>query len=143
MARLVAQGMSPLLGQNMIIDNRPIGVIQAQIAAGAPPNGYTLLSCSNVLWIEPLMKETPYDAVRDFVPITLTSRSTLVLTVHPSLPIENVKELIAYAKARPGEAQLCDRRFGHGLSPRGGAFQIDGGRELRSHLVQGRGAGDD
>ena len=103
MARLVAQGISPLLGQNMIIDNRPIGVIQAQIAAGAPPNGHTLLSCSNVLWIEPLMKETPYDAVRDFVPITLTSRSTLVLTVHPSLPIANVKELIAYAKARAGE----------------------------------------
>ena len=102
-ARVIAQAISAPLGQNIIIDNRPNGIIQAQIVATAPPDGYTLLVVSNVLWIEPLMKEAPYDAVKDFLPITLTNRSTLILAVHPSLPITSVKELIADAKARPGE----------------------------------------
>lgn len=101
-ARVIAQAITAPLGQNIIIDNRPNGIIQAQIVATAPPDGYTLLVVSNVLWIEPLMKETPYDAIRDFLPITLTNRSTLIVAVHPSLPVMSVRELIAYARARPG-----------------------------------------
>lgn len=112
MARVIAQAISAPLGQNIIIDNRPNGIIQAQIVASAPPDGYTLLVVSNVLWIEPLMKEAPYDAVKDFLPITLTNRSTLILAAHPSLAITSVKELIAYAKARPGELNYASGAAG-------------------------------
>lgn len=111
-ARVIAQAISAPLGQNIIIDNRPNGIIQAQIVASAPPDGYTLLVVSNVLWIEPLMKEAPYDAVKDFLPITLTNRSTLILAAHPSLAITSVKELIAYAKARPGELNYASGAAG-------------------------------
>jgi tripartite-type tricarboxylate transporter receptor subunit TctC len=111
-ARIVAQASTGSLGQNIIIDNRPNGITQAQIVAGAPPDGYTLLLVSNVLWVEPLMKETPYDPVRDFAPVTLTNRSTLILAVHPSLPIASVKELVAYASAHPGQLNYASGASG-------------------------------
>ena len=100
--RLIAPGISGLLGQQVIVDNRPSGVIPGQIVSQAAPDGYTLLLYGNTFWIGPYMQETPYDVLKDFLPISLTNTAPLVLVVHPALPARSVGELIALAKAKPG-----------------------------------------
>ena len=103
-ARLVAQGLSSVLGQQVVVENRGGGVIAGELVAKSPPDGYTLLIYGNTLWLLPLMrKQVPYDPQRDFVPVTLAGRATNVLVVHPSLPVKSVKDLIALARARPGQ----------------------------------------
>jgi len=102
-ARLVAQGISGLLGQQVIVENRPTGVIPGQTVAAAAPDGYTLLVSGGTLWTSTLLRKTSYDAIRDFAPITLIENSVSVIAVHPSLPVKSVKDLIALARARPGE----------------------------------------
>jgi tripartite-type tricarboxylate transporter receptor subunit TctC len=103
-ARVIAQGLSAKLGQPVVVDTRVGGVIIAEIAAKAAPDGYTLLVYSSGLWVVPLMQEKPtYDPLRDFTPITLVGSSPMVLVVHPSVPAKSVQELIALAKAKPGE----------------------------------------
>ena len=101
-ARLIAQGLSGTLGQQVIVDNRPSGVIPGQVVSAAQPDGYTLLLTSNSLWVGSLLQHVPYDVVKDFAPVALVARSLNVLVVHPSLPVNSVKELIALAKAKPG-----------------------------------------
>jgi len=102
-ARIIAQAMSGPLGQQIIIDNRPSGVIPGEIVAKAPPDGYTLLVYNNILWIGPLIQSTPYDVERDFAPITLVVRQPGILVVNPSFPAKSVRDVINLAKARPGE----------------------------------------
>src|SRR5687767_10680133 len=68
-ARLIAQEITPGLGQQVIVENRPSGVIPGQVVAQAQPDGYTLLVTSSSLWIGPLLQKTPYDPVKDFAPI--------------------------------------------------------------------------
>ncbi len=101
-ARLIAQGLTGALGQQVVVDNRG-GIIPGEIVSKAPPDGYTLLIDAASFWIGPLLQETPYDPVKDFAPVTLTDSAPNVLVVNPSLPVKSVKELIALAKARPGE----------------------------------------
>ena len=101
-ARLIAQGISPSLKQPVIVDNRGNGVIPGDAVSKAPADGYTLLLQSGTLWLTPLMQTTPYDAVRDFAPITLAVSAPNVLVVHPSLPVKSVRDLVALAQARPG-----------------------------------------
>lgn len=103
-ARLVAQGLTSSLGQQVVVDNRGGGVVAGDVVAKSPPDGHTLLLYGNTLWLLPLMrKQMPYDPYRDFVPVTLAARAVNVLVVHPSLPVKSVKDLIALARARPGE----------------------------------------
>ena len=102
MARLIAQKIAGSLGQQAIVENRP-GIVQAEIVSRAPPDGYTLLFSGGIVWITPLLQKTIYDPLRDFSPITMVERSPNIFAVHPSLPVKSIKELIALAKARPGE----------------------------------------
>ena len=103
-SRLLAQGISGPLGQQIIVDNRPTGPIQGQIVSQAPPDGHTLSVAGSSGWIQTLLrKNAGYDMLRDFVPVSLIEMSVNVVAVHPSLPAKSVKELIALAKARPGE----------------------------------------
>ena len=102
LSRLIAPGLTETLGQQVIVDNR--GSNAPEIVAKAPPDGYTLLVSGSPLWLLPLLRaNTPWDAVKDFAPITLAVNSPSILVVHPSLPVKSVKELIALAKAKPGE----------------------------------------
>jgi tripartite-type tricarboxylate transporter receptor subunit TctC len=103
-SRLIAQGLTATFGQQVIVDNRGGGVIAGDVVAKSPPDGYTLLLYGNTLWLLPLMrKQIPYDPYRDFAPVTLAARAVNVLVVHPSLPVKSVRDLIALARARPGQ----------------------------------------
>jgi len=111
-ARLIAQGVSPSLGQQIIVDNRGSGNLPAELTAKAPPDGYTLCLSAAPLWITPFLRQTPYDPVKDFTPITLVVTSPNILVVHPSLPAKNVKELLALLKARPGALNYATSGIG-------------------------------
>ena len=100
-ARLIAQGISGPLGQQVIVENRT-GVIPGEIVSQAPPDGHTIILAAGTLWIGPLLRKTSFDPIRDFSPVSLTSRAPNVIVVHPSLPVKSVKELIALAKTQPG-----------------------------------------
>ncbi len=105
-ARMLGAKLTEALGQQMVIEQRPgaAGVIGADVAAKAVPDGYTLWvgQASNLAINQHLMKKLPYDPVRDFTPITLIAASPNLLVVHPSLPVKSVKDLVALAKAKPG-----------------------------------------
>src|SRR4051812_49455263 len=90
-ARLVADGISGRVGQSLIVDNRPANFI-AEIVSKAPPDGYTLLVASSLLWIAPLLQKTPYDFDKDFTPVTMVDKSPLILVVHPSVAATSVKD---------------------------------------------------
>ena len=103
--RIVANKLSEQLGQPVVVDNRAGAgtIIGIEIAAKAPPDGYTLLMGLSTLAINPSMyAKLPYDALRDLAPISLAVLSPNILTVHPSVPAKTVKEFIALAKAKPG-----------------------------------------
>ena len=106
LGRLLAAKISDDLGQQFVIDNRAGGnaTIGTQLLARAAPDGYTLGVLDTALTINPgLFAKLPYDAIKDFAPITLIASSPLVLVVHPSVPVKTAKELIALAKAQPGQ----------------------------------------
>ena len=105
-ARLIAQGFSERLGWRVVVENRAGAstMIGNEMVAKAPPDGYTLLMGVSSLAINPAMyKKVPYDAQRDFAPITLAVLVPNLVAVHRSVPVNSVKELIALARARPGE----------------------------------------
>ena len=107
-ARLIAAGLSGTIGQQVIVDNRVGGVIIAETAAKAAPDGYTLFTYSSTLWLIPFMRrQTPYDPVKDFAPVSLIGSSPMVLVTHPSVAATSMKELIALAKAKPGELNFA------------------------------------
>ncbi len=110
-ARQIGQGITSSLGQPVIIDNRS-GVAQGEAVVKAPPDGYTLFVAGGNVWIAPLLQKTPYDVVRDFSPVAQIERTALVLTVHPSLPVKSVKELVALAKAKPGQLDYASSAIG-------------------------------
>lgn len=103
-ARIIGQALTEQLNQQVIVDNRPgaTGRIGTELAAKAPADGYTLLLGSvapNA--IIPAVSKVPYDAIKDFAPISLIGTTDYTLVVHPSLPVRSVDELIALAKANP------------------------------------------
>ena len=104
-ARLVAQKLSERLGQQVIVDNRPGAGsnIGTELVAKAPKDGYTLVVATVQHIVNPfLFPSLPFDPVRDFAPVTLMTKAYIVLDVNPEVPVQNVKELIAYAKSKPG-----------------------------------------
>jgi len=111
-ARMIVPGLSGSLGQQVLVDNRPAGVIPGQIVAKSPPDGHTLLLTTGLLWILPLIQSAPFDAARDFVPVVLIASTPNILVTHPSLPVKSVRELITLAKARPGELDYASGAVG-------------------------------
>ena len=111
-ARVVAQGLTQSLGQQVIVDNRAGTVTAAQIMTRAGGDGYTLLSYNNSLWTLPLLQPMFYDVLRDFIPVTLATRSPNILVTHPSVPVASVRELVAYAKTNPGALNYASGTVG-------------------------------
>ncbi len=105
-ARLLSAKMTELTGQQVIVDNRPggAGIIAAETTLKAPPDGHTMYLASTSFVVSPsLQKSLPYDTLKDFAPIMRVSSSPGTLVVHASLPVRNVKELLALAKSKPGQ----------------------------------------
>ncbi len=114
-ARVVGQKLNELIGANIVIDNRggAGGTIGADVAAKAPPDGYTLLMAAGAHTLAPsLYAKLPYDIARDFAPISIAARSSYLLVVHPTVPARNVKELIALARAKPGALNYASSGVG-------------------------------
>lgn len=102
-ARVLAQGVAPTFGQAVVVENRA-AFSSIETVAKAAPDGYSLLVMGVPVWLTPFLQDNvPWDPVRDFQPVTTLTRQPTFLVVHSSLPVKSVKELIALAKARPGE----------------------------------------
>jgi len=101
-ARLVAQGLTSSLGQQVIVDNRPPGIIPGEIVVKAAPDGYTLLFHGSSLWMMPLLQKVPFDPVKDLAPVTLASSTPNLVVVHPAVPAKTIRELVSLARAKPG-----------------------------------------
>jgi tripartite-type tricarboxylate transporter receptor subunit TctC len=116
--RLLAAKLSETMGQQMVVDNRSgaSGVIGTELVMNSPPDGYTLL-INTIPFVSNqfLMPRAPYDPLRDFVSISLVASSPSFVTVHPSLPVRSIQELVALAKAKPG--QLFYSAAGVGTNP--------------------------
>jgi tripartite-type tricarboxylate transporter receptor subunit TctC len=114
--RVIGQKFTEAWGQPTVVDNRPGagGNIGADLVAKAPPDGYTLVTGSigthavNVS----LFSKLPYDPIRDFAPVSLIMEAEGLLVVHPSVPVKSVKELLALAKARPGQLSYASAGYG-------------------------------
>src|SRR5688500_6233135 len=109
LARLVATHLSQTLGQNMIVDNRAgaEGIIGTDLAVKARPDGYTLLMVSSAYTMNPAVRKLPYDTPNALEFVSKIGASFLVLSVGPSMPVSSVKDLLAAAKAKPGQIVLA------------------------------------
>ena len=116
LARIIGQKLSESMGQPVIIENRAgaSGIIGTEVAAKSAPDGYTLVTGNNATFGAnvSLFRKLPYDPVRDFAPVVLVATQPNILVVHPSLPVKSVKELIAFAKARPGQLNYAGTGMG-------------------------------
>ena len=122
LARLLGAKLQEAMGQTVVVDNRggAGGVIGAEMAARSPADGYTLLLGSpGALTINPNMTKVPYDPLKDFTAVIQATISPFCVTAHPSLPVSSVKELVAYAKSRPGA-------LNYGTSGAGASGHIEG-----------------
>ena len=120
--RLIAEGLAMRFGQSVIVENRPASV-RADVVGKGLPDGYTLLHTGGNFYIATLLQKTSYDPIKDFLPVVMTVRDFNVLVVHPAVPANSVKELIALAKAKPG-----------GLNYAGGS--VGGGGHLSAELFK-------
>lgn len=101
-ARLIAQGLTANLGQQVIVDNRPTGIVPGEIVVKAVPDGHTLLFHGSSLWLMSLLQKMPFDPAKDLVPITLATSTPNIVVVNPAVAAQSIKELIALARAKPG-----------------------------------------
>ena len=127
-ARLIAVGLTNRLSQQVIVDNRPGGLIPGEIVAKAQPDGHTLMLVGVVIWLSPFMRDTmPFDPVRDFAPITLAVTTPNVVVVHPALPVKSVPDLIALAKQKPGALNYATSGAGNSNHIAGELFKAMAG----------------
>ena len=142
-ARILGTKLTEQLGQQLVIDNRSgaSGIVALELVAKSQPDGYTLLlGPLSALAINPaLFSKLPYDSVKDFAPISMTSRVTLALAAGPSLPANSVKELIALAKTSPGKLSYGSTGIGNVTHLAGEMLKSLGGVDLVH--VPYRGAG--
>ena len=130
-ARLIAPALSANLGQQVIVDNRPATVIPTETVAKALPDGYTLLFMGSPVWLMSFMRDNvSWDPFKDFAPVGLVVSSPNILVVNPSLPVKSVKELIALAKAKPGELNDAGGGVGSSTHMAGELFKVMAGVKI-------------
>jgi len=133
-ARALADKLTQMWGQSVVVDNRPGagGNIGADYVAKSAPDGYTVvMGALSTHAVNPsLYPKMPYDAAKDFVPITLVAITPNVLVINPALPVNSVKELIAYAKANPGKLSFGSGSNGSAGHLAGELFKVDTGTDM-------------
>ena len=133
-SRIVAKPLGEVLGQQIVIDNRPGAgtIIGAELAAKSPPDGYTIFSgITGTMAINPsIYAKLPYDPVKDFAPISMVAVGPNVLAVHPSVPAKNVKELIVLAKSHPGQLSYASSGVGGAPHLAGELFKYMAGVDM-------------
>ena len=132
-ARIIGQKLAETLSQQIIVDNRSGGggLVASELTAKANPDGYTLLSASSSLVIQPsITKDMPFDTVRDLAPITLAVTAPYMLIVNASFAPKSVKELIDLAKAQPGKLSYASAGAGSGLTLSGELFKSMAGVDI-------------
>jgi tripartite-type tricarboxylate transporter receptor subunit TctC len=112
--RMIATQLGERLGKQVLVDNRggAGGVLGTEVAAGAAPDGYTILVVSLAYTVNPWLYKLKYDPLKSFVPVAMLASGANVLTVHPSVPVNSLKELIALAKQKPGELNYASAGAG-------------------------------
>ena len=141
-ARIIAKHASAELGQQVMVDNKPGagGSIGVELVAKAPNDGYTLLIVQNSITVNPnLLKSVPYDPVKDFDPVSRVSTYMLYLVAHPSTGLRSVKQLIALAKAKPGEVTYASVGVGSATHLSGALFAHMAGVKLTHVPYKGTG----
>jgi tripartite-type tricarboxylate transporter receptor subunit TctC len=130
--RMIATQLSERLGKQVVVDNRAGagGVIGTEIAAKAPPDGYTLLVVSIAHAVNPWLYKLNYDPIKAFAPVAILATGPNVLAVNPSLPVNSVKELVALAKAKPGELQYASAGVGSFQHLGGELFKLTAGVDI-------------
>lgn len=135
MGRAIGQKLGEALGQSFVIDNRAgaAGVIGTELVAKAAPDGYTLLlGTTGTHATNPaVLANLPYDSVKDFAPVSIFSNAPFILCVHPSLPVKNVRELIAFAKTHPNELTYGSAGIGSSTHLGFELFALTAGIEIR------------
>jgi tripartite-type tricarboxylate transporter receptor subunit TctC len=133
LSRMVGDKLGEALGQNVIIDNRPGGntITGAEAVAKSAPDGYTLLLGGNTQVILSLLMKPPFDVFKDFAPVTILAKTNYILVVNPSLPVNNLQEFIAYAKARPGKMNVASVATGSSQHLMGELFNIQAGVKMQ------------
>jgi|LNFM01.1.fsa_nt_gb tripartite-type tricarboxylate transporter receptor subunit TctC len=138
-ARVIAPKLAERLGQQVIVDNRG-GVLSMEMVAKAPADGYTLLLASASLWTSQFLRDkVAWDAVRDYAPISQLANSPNVLVVHPSLPVKDVRQLIALARARAGELNYSSGQTGSSSHIAGEMFNQMAGVKIVRVAYKGQG----
>src|SRR5437868_13581047 len=143
--RLLATKLSEGLGQQIVVDNRSgaSGILGSEAVMNSPPDGYTLL-INTIPFVtnQFLMPRVPYDPLRDFAQVSLVASSPAFVTVHPSVPVHSIKELIALAKSKPG--QLNYSAAGVGTNPHiaGELFNLLAGVDIVAVQFKGGGPAD-
>jgi tripartite-type tricarboxylate transporter receptor subunit TctC len=113
-ARVAAQKLTESLGQQAVVDNRPGagGVLGAELGAKAPPDGYTFTLIAGSYAVNPSLFKLNFDPINDITPVIQLSQGPFLVVVHPSLPVKNIRELIALAKAKPGQLTFASSGAG-------------------------------
>ena len=141
MAQLLSEKLKVKWGQAVIVFNRPgaSGIIGTEDLLKLPPDGYTLLMASSTHLINPLLLPVPYDAIKDFAPVSSLYASELVLLMNPKLPANNLKEFIALAKSRPGQLNYASVSAGGTTHLAGETLNLMAG--IKTQHVPYKGAG--
>ena len=142
MARMIAARLNERWGESVVVDNRPGGntIIGYSVVAKSQPDGYTMGWAGSALLTNPtLMPHSPYDVVKDFVGIATAAKSRNMLVVHPSLPVTSLKELVALAKAKPGQLTYGSSGIGTTVHLSGALFNIVTGIDIRHIPYKGSG----
>ena len=140
-ARQLAAGASEILGQPMIVDNKPGGstIIGTAEAAKAPPDGYTLVMATSSHVINPSVRQLPFDAVKGFEGVSLIATTPAILVVPPNFPANTVQEVIALAKAKPGEFTFGSSGIASSPHLSGELFNMMAGTDIRHVPYKGMG----
>ena len=141
-ARLFAQKLAESLNRPFVVENRPGagGTLAYAQVAKSPRDGYTLLGVTSGYTITPAVyAKLPYDPIKDFAPISLVSQAPFVLVVHPSLPVKSVKDLLALAKAKPGQLDCASAGLGTSTHMAFELFKTLGGSNITHIPYKGTG----